>query len=250
MNFKSILLSVVILLISFSAGFTQTFPEKSDKLVNDYTHTLSADEIKLLEKKLEVFEDSTSTQIAVVLIPSLEGYEIADYAIALFEKWGIGGSKNNNGILLLASLGDRKVTIRAGYGVEGVLPDAIAKRIIENEIKPGFKSGDYYEGINAGINAIIAYTKGEYKNNNSEEGVDGFTGIGFIFLFIMIIVIIIGRKGGGSQIINSRGATSAFWLFGASQLGNDHDFGGFSGGGGFGGFGGGSTGGGGASGSW
>ncbi|MGB4773926.1 MAG: TPM domain-containing protein [Daejeonella sp.] len=251
MNFKSILLSVVILLISFSVGFSQTFPEKPGKLVNDYTNTLSADEIKLLEKKLVAFDDSTSTQIAVVLIPSLEGYEIADYAIGLFEKWGIGGSKNNNGILLLVSLGDRKVTIRTGYGVEGVLPDAIAKRIIENEIKPGFKLGNYYAGINAGTNAIIAYTKGEYKNESSEEGLNGFTVIGFVFLFIMIIFIIIGRKGGGgSQIINSRGATSAFWLFGASQLGNDHDFGGFSGGGGFGGFGGGSTGGGGASGSW
>src|SRR5688500_11071921 len=83
----------------------QTFPEKPNRLVNDYTNTLSQAEINQLEQKLVSFDDSTSTQIAVVLIKSLEGYDVADYAVRLAENWGIGGSKNNNGVLVLASIG-------------------------------------------------------------------------------------------------------------------------------------------------
>jgi uncharacterized protein len=142
----------------------QTFPEKPTRLVNDYTNTLSQAEIAQLEQKLVAFDDSTSTQIAVVLVKSLEGYDVADYAVRLAEKWGIGGSKNNNGVLLLTSLGDRKVTIQTGYGVEGALPDAITRRIIENEITPNFKTGNYFGGLDQGTSAIISYTKGEYKD--------------------------------------------------------------------------------------
>lgn len=242
----------------------QTFPEQPDRLVNDYTNTLTQAEVSQLEQKLVAFDDSTSTQIAVVLIKSLEGYDVADYAVRLAEKWGIGGSKNNNGVLLLASLGDRKVTIQTGYGVEGALPDAIARRIIENEIKPGFKTGNYFGGLDQGTSAIISYTKGEYKEARKKpqqgKGPSGFV----IFLIIMVIIFLISRKGGGggSQVIGGRGAASPFWwmLMGSALggRGGGGGFGGFSGGsggfggggGGFGGFGGGSFGGGGASGSW
>ena len=255
MNFKYFLLTVFLLTLSF-ASFSQNFPEKPNKLVNDYTNTLSAGEINALEQKLVAFDDSTSTQIAVVVINSLDGYEIADYSARLFDKWGIGGSKKkNNGVLLLASLGDRKVWITTGYGVEGALPDAIAKRIIENEIIPDFKENNYYSGLDAGTNAIISYTKGEYKSDKHKG--DGKWGLGPIFLiilFIVIIIMILGR-GGGNQVIGSRGSSGLFWGmlmgsgFGRSSGGGG--FGGFSGGGGgFGGFGGGSTGGGGAGGSW
>ncbi len=256
MNFKHFLLSIFLLTGSF-ISFSQAFPEKPNKLVNDYTNTLSADEISRLEQKLLAFDDSTSTQIAVVLIQSLDGYEIADYSARLFDKWGIGGSKkNNNGVLLLASLGDRKVWITTGYGVEGALPDAIAKRIIKNEIKPDFKAGNYYSGIDRATSAIISYTKGEYKSDTRKGGGGGS---GFVFLIIaavIILIIVFGKGGGGSQVIGSRGGASPFWwMLMGSQLGRgssgDGGFGGFSGGGGeFGGFGGGSTGGGGAGGDW
>jgi uncharacterized protein len=241
----------------------QTFPEKPARLVNDYTNTLTQTEIAQLEQKLVAFDDSTSTQIAVVLIKSLEGYDIADYAVRLAEAWGIGGSKNNNGVLLLASLGDRKVTIQTGYGVEGALPDAIARRIIENEITPNFRSGNYSRGLDQGTSAIISYTKGEYKEarKKPQQG-KGPSGI-IVFLIIMAIIFLISRKGGGggSQVIGGRGAASPFWwmLMGAGMgRSSGGGFGGFSGGGGgfggggggFGGFGGGSFGGGGASGSW
>lgn len=243
--------------------FAQTFPQKPDRLVNDYTQTLSAAEISQLEQKLVSFDDSTSTQVAVVLIKSLEGFDIADYGVRLAESWGIGGSENNNGVLLLVSVGDRKVTIQTGYGVEGALPDAIARRIIENEITPNFRTGNYFAGLDQGTNAIISYTKGEYKNDAPKQGrSSGKSGIGFIIIIIIIILLVIkGGKGGGSQVIGGRGSASPFWwLLLGSQLGRGGGggFGGFSGGsggfggggGGFGGFGGGGFGGGGASGSW
>lgn len=260
MRFKKIFSTLVFLLFSVLLN-AQTFPEKSNRLVNDYTQTLSAQQIDQLEQKLVAFDDSTSTQIAVVIVKSLEGYDVSDYGVRLAESWGIGGAKNNNGVLVLVSLGDRKVTIQTGYGVEGALPDAITKRIIEREITPNFRAGDYFAGLNEGTNAIISYTKGEYKNDTPKKGrKEGGLGIGFIIIMIIIIVIAIKKGGGGgNEVIGGRGSASPFWwLLMGSQLGrgNSGGFGGFSGGGGgfggggFGGFGGGSFGGGGSSGSW
>jgi len=256
MKFYKILLTFILILSGFGLK-AQTFPEKPNQLVNDYTQTLSADQIQQLERKLVAFDDSTSTQIAVVLINSLEGYDVADYAVRLAETWGIGGAKNNNGVLLLVSLGDRKVTIQTGYGIEGVLPDAITKRIITREITPYFKEGNYFGGLSAGTDAIIAYTKGEYKNDNPKRKGKG-GGIDIIIVIIIVIVILLFAKkgGGGSEVIGGRGSASPFWwLLMGNQMGRGHG-GGFGGGGGgfdsggFGGFGGGSFGGGGSSGSW
>jgi uncharacterized protein len=265
MKLKNILFTGVLVLFS-AILFAQTFPAKPNKLVNDYTQTLSPDQVSQLEQKLVAFDDSTSTQIAVVIIKSLEGYDVADYTVRLAESWGVGGDKNNNGVVLLVSLGDRKVTIQTGYGAEGALPDAIARRIIENEITPNFKSGNYFAGIDQGTDAIISYTKGEYKNDAPPKKRKKSNGglIPFIVIFIVIILAAIkkGGGGGGSQVIGGRGSASPFWwLLLGSQLGRGSGgggFGGFSGGGGgfggggggFGGFGGGSFGGGGASGSW
>ncbi|MES3018994.1 MAG: TPM domain-containing protein [Bacteroidota bacterium] len=268
MKLKNIFFTLLLLLLNVTV-FGQTFPSKPNRLVNDYTQTLSSDQVNQLEQKLVAFDDSTSTQIAVVIINSLEGYDVADYTQRLAESWGVGGEKNNNGVVLLVSLGDRKVTIQTGYGVEGALPDAIARRIIENEITPNFKSGDYYAGIDQGTSAIISYTKGEYVNDTPKASKKSRSSIvPFIVIFIVIILAAIKRGGGGgrggSQVIGGRGSASPFWwLLLGSQLGRGSGggggFGGFSGGGGgfgggggggFGGFGGGSFGGGGASGSW
>ena len=209
---KKLIFLFSFILVSY-LSFAQTFPEKPTRLVADYTHTLSDQQANLLERKLVAFDDSTSTQIAVVIIKSLDGYDVADYGVRLAQKWGIGGKKNNNGILLLVSLGDRKVTIQTGYGVEGAVPDAIARRIIENEIKPSFKEGNYYQGLKQGTNALISYTKGEYKHTNSKKGNGGGRGIFIILLIIIVIVIIsrINKGGGGSQVIGGRGEASPFW---------------------------------------
>ena len=257
---KRIFLLLTILFWSF-LGFSQDFPEKPDKLVNDYTNTLSSAQITNLENKLVAFDDSTSNQIAVVILKSVGGYDINEYAYQLGRKWGVGGKGKNNGVVLLVALGDRKLSIQTGYGLDGALPDIYTKRIIENDIKPFFKEGNYYEGIDAGTNSIISLIKGEYKNDNprSKKGVGG-AGSGLIVLIIVIVIILILKRGGGGnggEVIGSRGVSDAiFWgmLFGGGRGNSGGGFGGGFGGGsssgGFGGFGGGSFGGGGSSGSW
>lgn len=256
----------ILLLFTLSCyfGFAQSdgnFPAASTTLVTDYTKTLTADQIQSLERKLLKFEDSTSNQIAVVIMKSVGEYDINDYTQRLAQKWGIGGKEKNNGVILLVAIGDRKLSIQTGYGVEGALPDLYTKRIIENDIKPYFKEGDYFTGINVGTDSIIKLIKGEYKNDNPKaKKKSGNKGSAIIIVIIIIGVIIAiirrGGGGGGSQVIDGRGVGDAllwgFLLGGGRGSGGGGGFGGgsSSGGGGFGGFGGGSFGGGGSSGSW
>ncbi|MGE6221682.1 TPM domain-containing protein [Nubsella zeaxanthinifaciens] len=257
---KRLLILLHILFFTFN-GFAQDFPAKPNRLVSDYTNTLSATQVASLESKLVAFDDSTSNQIAVVIIKSVGDYDINEYAYKLGRAWGVGGKEKNNGVILLVALGDRKLSIQTGYGLEGALPDVYTKRIIEDDIKPYFKEGNYYEGINTGVDSIIKLTKGEYKNDKPKKRKGpGGAGSGLIILIIVIIIIIILRKGGrggGGQVIGGRGVSDAiFWglLFGSGRNsgggGFGGGFGGGSSGGGFGGFGGGSFGGGGSSGSW
>ncbi|WP_316746619.1 TPM domain-containing protein [Pedobacter gandavensis] len=256
---KQLIIAFLFTLMS-GLGFAQEFPPKPNKLVNDYTGTLTASQLQQLEQKLVAFDDSTSTQIAIAIVKSVGDYDIGEYALELGRKWGVGGKSKNNGIMIVAALGDRKISIQTGYGVEGALPDLYVRRIIDNDIKPYFKTGDYYAGLQAGTDAIIRYTKGEYKNDKPKVGQNqggGAAGI-IIIIIIVIVVIVILKKGGGSggggQVIGGRGVADAlFWsmlLSGGRGSGGSGFGGGSSGGGGFGGFGGGSFGGGGSSGSW
>lgn len=256
---KSIIL--LILTVSSFVGFAQKFPAKPNTLVSDFTNTLTASQKQQLEQKLVAFDDSTSNQVAVVIIKSVDDYDINEYALGLGRAWGIGGKSKNNGVILLIAMGDRKISIQTGYGLEGALPDLYTKRIIDNDIKPFFKENDYFGGIDAGTNSIISLIKGEYKNDNPKAKSKGGKGsAGIIVIIIIIIIVIIIKKGGGrggSQVIGGRGVADA--LFWSMLLGGGRDSGsgfgggfggGSSGGGGFGGFGGGSFGGGGSSGSW
>nr|WP_121270848.1 TPM domain-containing protein [Pedobacter schmidteae] len=252
---------IAFLLIIFSAiGYAQDFPEKPNTLVNDYTGTLSSDQIRQLEQKLVAFDDSTSIQVAIAVIKSVGEYDINDYAMQLGRKWGVGTKGKDNGVMIVVALGDRKIAIQTGYGVEGVLPDMYTRRIIDNDIKPYFKAGDYYQGLEAGTNAIISLSKGEYKNDKPKAGKRG-GGTSSVFILIIIIVVVIillrrgGGTGGGGQVIGGRGVADAlFWSMllggGRGSGGGGGWGGGGSSGGGFGGFGGGSFGGGGSSGSW
>ncbi|MGO1596708.1 MAG: TPM domain-containing protein [Sphingobacterium sp.] len=248
--------------------FAQDFPALPDQLVSDYTNSLKSEQVQHLERKLLAFEDSTSIQIAVVVMNSTGDYDIADYGDRLAQQWGIGNQKYDNGILMLVAVGDRAVTIRTGYGIEGAVPDVIAYRIIENEIKPAFRGGDYFQGIDKGTNALISYTQGEYKADpkESEEGKGGIPII-FIVIGAVILIAIISKGGdsggkGGGRVMGGRGSSDLFWwtllnaLAGGGRGGGGGGFGGGGsggfggGGGGFGGFGGGGFGGGGASGRW
>ncbi|UKJ08429.1 TPM domain-containing protein [Solitalea lacus] len=243
----------------------QDIPEKPNppRLVNDYTQTLTTSQKDELERKLVAYNDSTSNQIAVVIVQSLNGYEIADYAIKLGQKWGVGQKEKRNGVVLLVSMGDRKVFIAVGYGLEGAIPDAYAKRITSTIIKPEFKAGNYFKGINDGTDAIMKFASGEYTvgpddvvSNNKGGGSGGVLFVVFLIFGLIIIFSLLRRK--RYQHIANRGAGSdlPFWVL-MSMLGNsgrnsgNNDWGDFSGGGGdFGGFGGGDFGGGGAGDSW
>jgi uncharacterized protein len=258
--FKKLILFSCFVLCTLAA-FSQELPPKSNTLVTDFTGTLSASDRQQLEQKLVAFDDSSSTQIAVVVMKSTGDYDINDYGYKLGRAWGIGKKGKNNGILVLVAMGDRKVSIQTGYGAEGALPDVITHDIIQNDIMPRFKTGDYYGGLNAGTDDIIKYTKGEYKADKKAQNKGGGGGsVAILIIIVVVILIVIFRnRGGGGHIIDSRGGASPFWWFlGGAMLGRESGgWGGFSGGGGggdsgggFGGFGGGDFGGGGSSGSW
>lgn len=269
---KKLLFLILIssLIIKVFAG--TDIPEKPivPTLVTDYANVFSANEKEALEQKLVNFFASTSTQIAVVTINDLNGYQISDYAFRLGEKWGIGSEKFNNGILVLfkPKQADSKgeVFIAVGYGLEGVVPDATAKQIVEKEMIPRFKINDIYGGIESATNVLIEITKGEYNYKQYAKKVEG-TGSGgiviAIILFVAFYLMFSGRKKG---YYNETGGKSSlpFWIamgllngsrnkhsgFFSDFSSGSGSFGGGSSFGGFGGFGGGGFGGGGAGGSW
>jgi len=239
-------------------------PKKPDfqTSVYDYINLLSSSEKSALEQKLIKYSDTTSTQIVVAIIGSTNGEDI-DYLGAQWgHAWGIGQAKEDNGILILLAKDDRKIAISTGYGIEYLLTDALSKRIIERDIIPYFKQGDYYGGLNRGADAIFEVLKGEYKGTRKSNNDDGFP-MGLIFLIIFIIVLIVISKNsrGGGNRGNRSGGFDIWDAIILSNMGRGNyrsgsgGFGGSSGGGfgggGFGGgFGGGGFGGGGASGGW
>lgn len=249
--------AVLLLLLSYLPVVAQSdkdFPPKPvpPRLVNDLAGMMDAGQVSQLERKLEDFDKTTSTQITVVTIKNLGGYDIAQYAVELGNRWGVGRKGKDNGALILASLDDRKVNISTGYGLEGALTDATCGRIIRNEMRPAFKEGRYYEGFSKAADAIIAATKGEYTNDDKkdEKGIPA----GVIVFIVIVILLAISRRGGGGGTYMSRrgyrGWHGAGWFGGLGGFGGGNWSGGGSRGGGFGGFGGGSFGGGGASGNW
>jgi len=259
--FKSKCFIFLFLLVT-SIVHAQDFPPRPNTLVSDYSSSLSPEQLSALERKLVAFDDSTSTQIAVVVMQSTGNYEIADYSVQLFNQWKIGQEKKNNGVLMLIALADRKVWITTGFGVEGVLPDALCRRIIETDIVPAFRSGDYYGGIDASTTTIMRIVSGEFTADSymkkSKEKPVLFPFLMFLFIIIIIIISRIGRTSRYAKRNNL-----AFWaawaLLNAASSRTRGSWGGFSGGsgggfggggGGFGGFGGGGSGGGGAGGSW
>ncbi|MDP4129071.1 MAG: TPM domain-containing protein [Bacteroidota bacterium] len=257
---KKLLFSLLILTCLVSEGQNFPAPPNPPRLVNDFAHVLTADQIDELESKLVAYDDSTSIQIAVVTVQSTGDTAIEDYALKILRDWKVGNKKTNNGLVILAAIQDHKVYIATGYGMEGVVPDITAKEIVDNEIVPNFRDNNYYRGFDLASDAIIKASEGEYKapegyNQRKKRGSGGGSVLGII-LFIAIIIILASRGGGsGGGGLMSRSGVLPFIL--GSMLGSSGRDGGWSGGGGFGGggggfggFGGGSGGGGGAGGSW
>jgi uncharacterized protein len=251
---KKLIFGLCLFLFSGLALHAQTYPEKPNppRLVNDFAGLLAAPEAQALEGKLDAYNDSTSTQITIVTLNSLDGADPAQYATELAEKWGIGRKQKDNGVLILISKTDHQIFIATGRGVEEYLTDLVCNRIIENKIKPAFRAGNYYQGLNAATDEMIGRLQGTFKNNedtgNNKGSIPGWVIIlGIIFLlFVILPAIFGGGKGGGGSTLSSAG--TMLWALGSMGSGGGSWGGG--GGGGFGGFGGGSFGGGGAGGSW
>ena len=259
---RGILIPYSLLLITSLSVFADDFPERSKTLVTDYTGTLTEGDRNTLEQKLVAFNDSTSTQIAVVILKSVGGYDISDYSVQLFNKWKIGQEKKNNGILILVAKEDRKMWITTGHGIEGVLPDVVCKRIIVQDIQPNFKAGNFYDGLDQATSSIMSIVKGEftadsYMQRERPQSIPWFPIVIFFFVFIIVIFSKVSRTRKYAQT-NHLGFWAAWALLNAASSRSSGSWGGFSGGsgwgggggGGFGGFGGGSSGGGGAGGSW
>jgi uncharacterized protein len=243
------------------------FPKPSDppRLVNDYVSLLSEQEVARLENKLVQYGRSHSTQIAIVITRDLLGYEISDYATQLAEKWGVGRAGSENGVMIVVEPAIRKVFIVVGYGLEGVIPDIAAKRVVENEILPNFRNAQYYRGLDEGTTMLMKLASGEFSAAEYSEQQQPPAGAVLIpFILIILLIFMLSRR---RNAYSSPGKALPFWtLFwllthgsggrrgsfnsGRGGFGGGGFGGGSRGGGGFGGFGGGRFGGGGAGGSW
>ncbi len=159
--------------------------------VNDYGDMISPEAESLLEERLKSFELSDSTQVVILTVNSLEGDAMEDFTIRVAEKWKIGQAKKDNGVILFASKNDRRMRIEVGRGLEGVLTDLLTGRILDNIIRPRFKSGDFDEGFLDGTGSIIDACRGEFKNDSSSSSSEtGESTIGKYLIFIMVILYI------------------------------------------------------------
>jgi uncharacterized protein len=230
----------------------EIMPPAPPRYFNDFAGATKPATAERLNKSLEQFEKDTSSQIVVAVFPKMQSdSSLEDYVNRMFVAWKIGQKQKNNGVLLAVFAQDRKMRIEVGYGLEGAIPDAIAKRIISDEITPRFRNGDFDGGLDAGVNALMKAARGEYKGTGSTVHLGrrllGLSPLKLFFLFLVFVFFSAlcrrrgtyytrgGRHGWGGPIIWSGG--------GGGWSGGGGGGGGFSGGGG-------SSGGGGASGSW
>lgn len=259
-------LALLLIFVLFAWGKAQyeipQRPSSDQSLIFDYgtTQILTATEKEELNQKLIAYEGKTSTQIALIIIESLQGEDINLLAAEWGHKWGIGQEGKENGLVFLLSIKDREIAIQNGYGLEEYMTDAMSRRVIANYMIPEFKQGNYYRGFDDGINAVINILQGKFVEDGTESntGVDFFTIMLFLGLFFLLLILLSRNKGGGNNggrghrsgrdiIFTDYGRTTWFPRSGGGFSGGG-SFGGGSGG--FGGFGGGGFGGGGASGSW
>ncbi len=261
---RKLFLVITILFISLSALGQDILPERAQGMVNDYANMLSSSEVNRLEQKLRNYRDTTTNVIAIATIESLDGNAIQPLATETFSKWKMWEGDRYNGVLILISETDQEIWIEVGYGLEGAIPDVMANRVYENILRPNFRNGDVYSGLDRAIDALIALAAGEFEGvpelqSNSNDGSFPVE----IVIFIIVIIFVLIRKGRGGNHGGGKRTLSAgevlFWgsllgggprrgsggsSFGGGFGSGGGGFGGFSGGGGFG------SGGGGAGGGW
>lgn len=268
MNIR-LLLFFLLLLFPFLLQ-AQNFPEpmRPARAVNDFAGLLSSEQQAQLEQKLRNYNDSTSSALVIVTVNSLEGMDVAQYTTELAQRWGVGREDVDNGLVILVGEQEKQINISTGYGLEGAVPDALAKRIIEQQMKPRFRQGDFYGGLNAATDTIMKLASGEYtaEDVGGGEEMEGSPWFALLIVLFLIIFPILQirrfkkRNLGSSK--RSVGWLPMLLLMNGMNRGSGNSYGDFrggggtfgggsgGGGGGFGGFGGGGFGGGGASGGW
>jgi uncharacterized protein len=262
LNIKKVLLFIIcICFVTITNGFGQfSIPKKPSfqTSVYDYANLLSANEKAQLENKLIQYSDSTSTQIVVVTVETINGENIGLLSAKWGQEWGIGQAKEDNGVFILLAKSERKIHISPGYGVEDRLTAGLVGQIVRYIIIPEFKAGSYYNGLDKGSDAIFETLNGKFKGERKRDKESGFPFfIIIIIAFVIILIIISKNKNNGDNSGNRGGGPDLFDMIILSSLGRG-GYGGGSSGGGFGGsgggfgggFGGGGFSGGGAGGDW
>jgi len=258
--------SICIFLVLFATRATagEVIPPRPEAYFNDYSHVVSPATAIELNRHLEQFERDTSSQILVAVYPKMQSdSSIEDYTVRVAQSWGVGQKNQNNGAVLFVFVQDHKMHLQVGYGLEGALPDALAKRIIESEIKPYLRNDDFDSGLRAGVTAILQATKGEYKGTGHTAADRSLTnqspmppwafGLFLAFAILILLSRLLSNAASGT-VYTRAGRAISYGIMSGMFSGGGGGFssggGGFSsGGGGFSG-GGGGFGGGGAGGSW
>lgn len=252
----------MLLLVTLITNAQPKVPEKTENYVNDFAGMMSGQQVQTLEQKLRKYSDSTGTQIVVVTLETLNGEEPMDVATEIGHKWGIGGAKNDNGVVILLAKQEHKSFIATGYGMEPILTAGICKKITTLVMKPYFKQGQFYEGLDEAVNNIIGLASGQFKADQigKKHKGNGFVLVVIFFIIIFVVISFLQKmKQTRSGHMGSDGVAPSFLttlllmdLF--SNRGRGGSYNDFSNGGGdfsdFGGFGGGDFGGGGAGGDW
>jgi uncharacterized protein len=191
-------------------GDANLFPPKPNPavFVHDYSGWLAPQERAALEQKLRAYNDSTSTQVVVMIRPDIGDYDKSSYAFELGDRWGIGRKDKDNGILMLikTEAPERGIFIATGYGAEGALPDITAGRIIRETMAPYFRQQQYYRGIDAGLNDIIRAMRGEYRNDETDQAGDGDAAVLIILFLLMALMLFYAyRKAKRGAMYTDRG---------------------------------------------
>ncbi len=245
------LLTIFLFALSTFSHTQKSVPELWDQRVHDDAKVLKTETVDALELKLKAYEDSTSNQIAILIIESLEGEVIEEYSLRVAEKWQLGTKTKDNGVLLLIAINDHKMRIEVGHGLEGVLTDAQSNRIIRNEMAPNFRRDDYDAGVNAAVDAMIKAIGGEYAADGEDEsgGMDTWLIILIVVIFLIPLIYTFYKEFKGISTSGSSGSgrssstPSSFGSSSSSSWSSSSSGSSFSGGGG-------GFGGGGSSGSW